>query len=503
MRYSNLEKEATAIAEVCTMTRHHTYLASSTNIYITQENLLTKLQDTKPTKQPRLDKAFGVIRGIPNINFTPAADQKELGHSIQDNLDREILNFCHSNRKTSPTIDPQTTYIKKAELETWRNNSTFVLQKIKIVQEIDQTVDGRKHWKLQHITDTVPDLDEKKILSCTASRQITLDKAEIKRIHFRFGHPDVNSLFKLCRLFHKTKDVDLKIVDQVVKECSICKDTSTTKDKQDTATNQKFPDRPRQIISLRTFTPSKVTERKGYSVILCIVDEFSKYVTLFPCRTKHHNDIAEQLRTYLMIMGAEHLEEIRAREELRSNGIFKDMAKEFHFKWNYVAVDETSLEDTTLQTSIPELVQWVMEKLKIGNHHWSDAIHHAAHLANSMPNPHHGLPPELVHFGSITNGYFIDPSTHITPKMRKLWKDVRDKLVAARQVNLKGIGGPFKQVTLQPGDKVYAFLSGKTPVKAKVLEDFGNSIWIEKETGPHRFDKVLVHKSRIARRLEF
>ena len=65
-----------------------------------------------------------------------------------------------------------------------------------------------------------------------------------------------------------------------------------------------------------------------------------------------------------------------------------------------------------------------IEKLDGNTNNWSDYIHQTAMLANSLPHPSHGFPPELVQFGSITNGLFLDPSTPVVPEIKKLWKEI-------------------------------------------------------------------------------
>ena len=55
----------------------------------------------------------------------------------------------------------------------------------------------------------------------------------------------------------------------------------------------------------------------------------------------------------------------------------------------------------------------------------------------------------------------------------------------------------------EKGDKVFAILSKNAAVRAKVIHDFGESVWIEKEQVNHRFGRVVVHKSLITRRLDF
>ena len=242
-----------------------------------------------------------------------------------------------------------------------------------------------------------------------------------------------------------------------------------------------------------------------FTTILSLKDVFSKHVTLFPCRTKTHDETAEHLRTYLMIMGANTIESIRADNFFRSEGVLKDLAAEFDFQWNFSPVlrPQANGQVERIHSDLRTLIPWIMEKLKIAEHNWSDATHHAAMIMNSVPHSRHGHPPELVQFGSVTNGLCLDPSTPLSKEIRQLWKDVKTKLGACGQDQVKGIAGPFKQMMLKTGDKVFAILSKNVAVKARVLHDFGMSVWIEKENGPSRFSKVVVHKSLITRRLEF
>ena len=204
-------------------------------------------------------------------------------------------------------------------------------------------------------------------------------------------------------------------------------------------------------------------------------------------------------------MGANTIETVHADNYFRSEGILKDLAKEFDFKWDFSPVlrPQANGQVERIHTDLRTLIPWIMKKLNIREHQWSDSIHHAAMILNSIPHSRHGFPPELIQFGSVTNGLLLDQKTPLSTEMKQLWKLVRNRLETAREANLKGISGPFKQMMLQPGDKIFAILSKNIAVKARVLHDFGHSVWIEKENGPNRFSKVVVHKSLITRRLDF
>ena len=63
--------------------------------------------------------------------------------------------------------------------------------------------------------------------------------------------------------------------------------------------------------------------------------------------------------------------------------------------------------------------------------------------------------------------------------------------------------GPFpNKVTLDKGEKIWAFLTSGRPTKALVVKDYGDTVLIEKEVeNDYRFKWVTVHKARLSKRL--
>ena len=376
-----------------------------------------------------------------------------------------------------------------------------------IVQEPDKLISGHYFCKLALTAVACEENpDTSKATETNAHEKVSdhpsLSIDEIRKIHDRFGHPDLQRLLKLCGLFsanHQARESDAR---RVIQDCELCK--KTNKIEHALLNKELLPKRPRESLTVTQISPY-AKDINGFVALLCIQDNFSKHTALYPCKTMTHDEIAERLRTYLMIIGANTVNEVNATRFFESNGILKDLSTEFKFKWNFIeAESQSSSEEKNYQTSIQTLTAWVIEKLNGDTNNWSDYVHQVAMLANSLPHPSHGFPPELVQFGSITNGLYLDPSsTQLVPEMRKLWKHVEEKLIKTSLDQEKGIAGPFKRIMLKPGDKVFATLSKGVNIKAKVLHDYGDSVWIEKENAPARFKRVVVHKSQLAKRLEF
>jgi len=331
-----------------------------------------------------------------------------------------------------------------------------------------------------------------------------LSQHQVKAIHEKFGHPGVSRMMRLCRLFGGGTTARKKTIKAVIDECARC-----ICDKRLLPANmvgkKTIGERPRQIIAIDHFSPFTDTDDFGFNSILSLKDAFSKHVTIFPCRTKSHQEVAEYLRTYFMIMGNGAIQSIRADNFFRSESILKDLASEFDFTWDFSPVirPQANGQVERIHADLRKIIPWILETLKIPTHKWSLALPHAAIIMNSVPHTAHGHPPEVVQFGSLSTGLCIDPDTTLSKEIKTLWRHVKEQLRTRQTEQSKGVAGPFCNFRLNKGDKVFAILSKNVAVKATVIHDFGEAAWIEKETGPKRFSKVVVHKSLLTRRLEF
>ena len=312
LRYEIQEKEGAAIAEALAMTRLHTYLAESIVVYVDNKNVLANIKnESKEIMSDRMMRFVNIIQSVPNARFEYVESKK---NTVADYISRNphILDvkrnvFEGLHAKYPKTLEPEIETGKRKAgpingtaqvtpymacsgacipLDGGENDcqcSPATVFGDKTVETIGITVEGQQrkclrirpiqspsspnHNEIQlnilekNVTLAVP--DEKTQVHTRMTEQ------QVRRIHNQFGHPGIERLMKLCRLFGHQKGAKKEVVTRVVNTCRECIEKKKILPAACVG-RKEFGSRPRQIIAIDHFSPFDNTDEKGYTSILSL-----------------------------------------------------------------------------------------------------------------------------------------------------------------------------------------------------------------------------------------
>lgn len=128
-----------------------------------------------------------------------------------------------------------------------------------------------------------------------------LTKEIVRRIHHDYGHVGIDKTWTIYRETYYNKQ-DRQITKNIIKTCHICQ---LAKDK-----NRHYDGQPKSIRATRPrhkiaidFISNLITSYKGSRHIFLIVDIFSKYVRIYPCRKTNTKTVIHLLNRYVQEEG--------------------------------------------------------------------------------------------------------------------------------------------------------------------------------------------------------
>lgn len=234
-------------------------------------------------------------------------------------------------------------------------------------------------------------------------------------------------------------------VSKYIRHCEICIRTKPAQkapaghmlSKTVTAT------RPWQIISADIIGPLPRTS-KGYSYILVVCDNFSKFVLVFPLRSATASSVVRSIEDHVILMfGAASTIIVDNGVQFKSN-LFRTMAKTYNIKIAYTANYHPQSNPTERMNRVIKsmLTAYVSENHKT----WDQYLYKIAYAIRSSKHEVTGLTPNFVNFGRETSldghceNYVPADSEFpaIDPDNRKLgfakiYKDVQSRLLKAHQ----------------------------------------------------------------------
>lgn len=201
--------------------------------------------------------------------------------------------------------------------------------------------------------------------------------------------------------------------------------------------------RPWQIISADIIGPLPRTS-KGYSYILVVCDNFSKFVLVFPLRSATASSVVRSIEDHVILMfGAASTIIVDNGVQFKSN-LFRTMAKTYNIKIAYTANYHPQSNPTERMNRVVKsmLTAYVSENHKT----WDQYLYKIAYAIRSSKHEVTGLTPNFVNFGRETSldghceNYVPADSEFpaIDPDNRKLgfakiYKDVQSRLLKAHQ----------------------------------------------------------------------
>ena len=329
------------------------------------------------------------------------------------------------------------------------------------------------------------------------------DSTELARnIHEQFGpHCGQNRLFKILKFIHPDRKFTKKICEDVVNSCPTCVERIRELPKN-VVSSRRFATKPLDIISIDHFTYTTVRDLDGYTSILSIRDDFSRFTVVIPVYSHSIKETIHYLRLFINFLGTPNVihfdnffDSLDMREFLEKEGIEGSTSPA------YSASSNGLIE--RVHSDLRRTIPLVMKELNIPLQRWSQSLHVAANYINFSECRSTRYPPMMLMRGHLPAEYFPSRAPTTLKAVEKLWKDAKHNSSKSREMNLrqpKKNKGKFN--ILPPGTPVYIFLgpNGKTKKEAVVLKDNGVSVRVQK-TGKKlsRFNVITVHKSRISR----
>ena len=259
------------------------------------------------------------------------------------------------------------------------------------------------------------------------------------------------------------------------------------------------PRRPNEIVALDHFTFAG-KEIRGYTHILTLRDEFTRFVTAIPVYTASHAEVIHYLQVYIICFG--DLKSIVCDNFFRGKAM-EDFCATSNIDLRHSVVYKGSSNPFAerIHRSFRKLFPIMLEKSEIPINRWSEIVYLTCNIINQTPCDSTGYPPCLLQKGYFTSTLFAFAGE--SSPLESVWKKAlensnrnRDKRLRPPSKN-KGIAN-----RLEEGTEVYIFLGTESDkkVRAKVLLDMGVSVLVRKLEGrKDRFNEIVVHKSKISR----
>ena len=267
-----------------------------------------------------------------------------------------------------------------------------------------------------------------------------------------------------------------------------------------TVSKRHRPTRPFESVSIDHFQYTTVRDEAGFTSIFSIRDEFSKFVTIIPVYTHTVSEAIHYLRLYLAShgqIGTLHFDNFFSCTEMNdfceNEGITPMPSPGYRPESSPV---ERVHRD--LRKSIP----LIMEQCNIPLHRWSESLHIAATNLNLSVSRITGYAPFTIIRGCLPHDRFLN---QVENGMKKLWTEVYDNIVKNTAPNVKN---PPKNKgfadLLEPGTAIWIHSGpkGKNLVPGKVVMDNGCTVMCKKDGLHRRFGTILMHKSKISRKIE-
>jgi len=282
-------------------------------------------------------------------------------------------------------------------------------------------------------------------------------------------HVGQQRLRLLLNLLFPTRQFSNETIQKICKNCKTCIERQRLC-AANAIGNAMIPSRPNEIISIDHFTPfGNVVSLHNKSTIMTIKDHFTKLITLVPCRGYGHQEIVDALRVYFSMNGVPSM--IRLDNALVSDSM-KNFFTKLNVKMNPTPVQRPQANGQVerIHRDLRKIFNELLTSLKVPINRWVEIVPVAANIVNSTPHWVTKFAPSELHFGRLTT----DLGTINDKKLKEKYKIVKERLLKQQKQQNRPAKGPFPTVLLQPGDPVWAYLTGEEPVKAKIIKDFGD-----------------------------
>jgi len=531
INYDIICKELQAILEMCHAFKVHLARAKRVIVYVDNKSAVSFLNKEEKCHNDRAFRLVTRIRMFQNLEFT-RVDTKENPADAPSRLVNweEIANIiqCPDTTKLQKYPIHPFEVAENIQLKYFLSDGKDNIQQNTFVEPNSENTipfDGKfsatevanlaEHYKIvdnwsQIIQDVKYENDEDEVvyenlvlLLADVNEQIDNSQELAKAVHEKYGpHCGMNRLHKILKFIHPETNFTRKMCEEIVSKCPVCASTRMELPKN-SVSNRRLAQHPLDIVSIDHFTYTTVRDHKGYTSILSMRDEFSRFVVLFPVYTHSISEVIHNLRLFINFCGIPNIihfdnffDSKDMNEFLESEGIEPSTSPAYRAAANGLVERVHS----DLRKSIP----LIMDERNINIQNWSQAIHIAASYINFAECRSTKFAPMMLMRGYLPNEYF--PSTYPLKDMEQMWKTALENSKKAREKNLS-IPNPKKGIfkLLPVGTPVQIFLgpAGKTVVKAIVLSDNGASVRIKKlGRKANRFNIITVHKSRVARLID-
>ena len=322
----------------------------------------------------------------------------------------------------------------------------------------------------------------------------------MERYHDTAGHfGQKRTVKKLCDLFYWNR-----IRDDVEDYCRSCEQCAAHKSNNQLPAGLlrplPIPDEPWQVIGIDFVGPLPVS-RDGYDYILTVVDKFSKYMLLAPCRTTIDMPQAAKLLLNMLLPQHAMPEAIISDRDPRFTGsMWSEAMKSLGIKlktstaYHPQTDGQTERTNRTMQTT---LAMYAEKRPK----DWPDFLQTVAAAYNDTVHESTGQEPART-LGRNTRDRAMMAAllgdarlrTVRSEEARKLldglkltWEEARERMIRQRAKMKKNADRKRREVTYQPGDLVL--------LSTRNLRMRGGRKLKAKWTGPFQVLEVLGRRS--------
>ena len=316
--------------------------------------------------------------------------------------------------------------------------------------------------------------------------------------HKRHFHLGSRRLYDLIRLTCHNP-FTRALVEETVKNCPTCESQRRLLPAT-TVGKIMIPDKPGEYLELDHFSPfGRTADRRGFKTCISIKDRFSKVVACIPAYSYSHSEIAYHLSIYFQLNGVP--KRIKLDNAFKKSHEIENFARAHDIVLEYSPVYKPSSNGDVerVHRSLRYIIQQLLHDGKVPLERWADCCSIACDFINSTPHYTTRFAPTELHRRFINSDIY---GFALPSYLKEKWKLAKDRMTARRNQQLHETKVAPK---LPKFTKIWALLGPygkKKKVAAKVINDTGHTVLIEKTEENGRYKYVTVHKSDITLRLE-